>query len=641
MSKAVKSTPGRRRLFEEDDRVKINLPGEKSRNASIAQYDTAARKLLVKYENEKQVDKTWISTKHAQRIDAKGKVIPRPTPSRTESRSNSRGRSTSPNKKVKAISSRTRSKSRERVTADFSADDSQSAAEPTKVSAKKSPKKRKTISTPKRTAKSALKDAEFSADDEEQDLTAAAEKNSREMPSVSNCFSFCSNFVCGTVTKIIKLAYFYVTFVLNAMHVSFTLFLKNVPMILSFAATLYVFLTIVDKKNIRYQSLWPLKFPATPANKIGNFKWMNVCSWNFNGWKTNFNALWSVLQFPVCMSAAFHLITYLKGCFPSYKITIGSKPRVTSQVNLMKVWMSMTALTAVVLYMDKIYPQMTKLCPIDNPITPILGKYFLLAHSYVYDGICMVFRSTSKFYFNILLLALFKSYDDFDFDFDLDWKTWFMNPIDTTSMNTRFLCTFGSEMFLQTSFFVLAARNPNNIYLWIIFNSRFVQNYLSYRAGDQEELSLRRHYTSTSLSGWFFYSNQVFKAFAFTNIWRFISKIDRVTSCKFGIAAFAGLQLASFLFSYMANKDFPSEKRNGIHGKIRHADRLADICGLAAMTALCEFNFGNVPYVVLGLFVIMQVVDVCWQEEAQRVKSKTKWETYFNRVPFKFIPKVY
>ena len=141
MSKAVKSTPGRRRLFEEDDRVKISLPGEKSRNATIAQYDTAARKLLVKYENEKQVDKNWISTKYAQRIDAKGKAIPRPTPSRTESRSNSRGRSASPNKKVKSISSRTRSKSRERVTADFSADDSQSASEPTKVSAKKSPKK--------------------------------------------------------------------------------------------------------------------------------------------------------------------------------------------------------------------------------------------------------------------------------------------------------------------------------------------------------------------------------------------------------------------------------------------------------------------------------------------------------------------
>lgn len=299
----------------------------------------------------------------------------------------------------------------------------------------------------------------------------------------------------------------------------------------------------------------------------------------------------------------------------------------------------MSVFSALVLYMDKLSPYFD-LFPIANPVTPVIRSYFMLAHSYCYDALCNVFRSTSKFYFYMLVLALFKSYDDFEFDFDLDWKSWFLNADDSTSLATRFLCQFGSDMFLQTCFFVLAARNPTNIYLWVIFNARFVQNYLQFRSTDQEESSLKRYHAG-NVSGFFYYMNQVGKVFAFTNIWRFISKIERVTSCKYSIALFAGLQLASFVLTYLSNKDWPNEKRRGIHAKIRHADRLSDICSLASMTALCEFTFGNVPYVVLGLFVVCQVVDVCMNEEAQREKSKTKWETYYRMVPFKFIPKVY
>lgn len=639
-----KATPGRRRLFQEDDRIRVSQPNKDARTAIVAQYDTAARKLLVHYDNEKQIDKNWISTKHVDRIDAKGNVIPRPTPAKSTDRSTSRGRSKSPTKKTSkksTVSSRTRSKSRERmVTAEFSADDS-AANEPQAVTAKKSPKKRKTQSTPKRAASKIKKDAEFSADDEDENLSAAAEKASREPSAAPALVSLCLNTCCNLAKTLFKLSYFYVTFFLNLMHVTFVLFLKNVPMILTFCASIYFFFFLVDKKNVRYQSLWPLKFPSIPSNKLSSWSWLGMASWEFAAWKKNFFAVWSVVQFPLFFSCALHFITYLKEqVFPAYKITIGAKPRVSTMVNLKKVWMTLTALTALVLYMDKLTPYFDKLCPVANPITPVIRSYFMLCHGYLYDGLCCVFRNTGKFYFYLLVLALFKSYDDFDFDFDLDWKTWFMNPADTTSLTTRFLCTFGSDMFLQTAFFVLAARNPSNVYLWVVFNSRFIQNYLSYRA-ETEETSVRRHYTGTNLSGWYFYSTQIFKTFAFTNIWRFVSKIERVTSCKYGIAAFAGLQLLSFILSFSANRDYPSEKRNGIHGKIRHADRLADICALAAMTALCEFSFGNAPYVVLGLYVIVQVVDICWQEEAQKTKSKTKWESYFNKVPFKLIPKVY
>ena len=51
MSK-VKTTPGRRRLFMEDDRVQVSLPKEEARFAHVSQYDTQTRKMMVKYEGE-------------------------------------------------------------------------------------------------------------------------------------------------------------------------------------------------------------------------------------------------------------------------------------------------------------------------------------------------------------------------------------------------------------------------------------------------------------------------------------------------------------------------------------------------------------------------------------------------------------
>jgi hypothetical protein len=91
----------------------------------------------------------------------------------------------------------------------------------------------------------------------------------------------------------------------------------------------------------------------------------------------------------------------------------------------------------------------------------------------------------------------------------------------------------------------------------------------------------------------------------------------------------------------LANKDWPSDKKNGIHSHIRQAAKLGDILCLASMTALCDLKFGNAPYWVLGLYVVHTLVDTVLQEEAQVAKSRTKWESYYKNVPFKFIPKVY
>ena len=176
MSK-VSSTPGRRRLYMEDDRVKVALPKQDAKFAIVSQYDTQTRKMQVKYEGEDAIDQNWILVKYVERVDEKG--IPIPKPSRS-SRSSSRGRDESNSragKKKAAVASRTRSKSRERQpTAAFSADED--ATEPVTVQAKvKSPKKKTpTRTSTRKSEKEQLKDAEFSAD-EEEDAAAKDEPN--------------------------------------------------------------------------------------------------------------------------------------------------------------------------------------------------------------------------------------------------------------------------------------------------------------------------------------------------------------------------------------------------------------------------------------------------------------------------------
>lgn len=631
------ATPGRRRLYMEDDRVKVQLPKQdEPKFAVVSQYDTQTRKMMVKYEGEKELDQNWINIKYVERVDGEGNAIPKPA---RASRSSSRGRDTSTSRaSKKSVATRTRSKSRERVsTAAFSADED----DPVSVQAKvKSPKKKAstpTRSSARKAVKDSLKDAEFSADEEEeaasQELHEAAEANSNDTPqpaeeakSNAGCEAACKFFdnlaQCGVLA--VKLA------------------INNLPMILCLLIACYTHLFINDKKNIRASSFYnPLsksmpKFPEIPVERF-SWTWLST---DIGVWRAQVLNLWTMLKFPVIISAKLYTITYLVEFFDGYKLIIGARPRVQTKVNLRKVWFTMTALSAFVIYYEQMLPYFDMLVPIANPVTPLVKHYFGMAHGFAYDVLCMVFRSSMKFYFYMLVLAFFKSYHDFEFDFATSWQTWFMNTEGSTSLSTRFLVSFGSELFLQTSFFVLAARNPTNMYLWVIFNTRLVQNYLSVR-GEEEETAVRRHHANGSVSGWWFYLTSFLKLVCYTNIWRFISKPERLTTCKYGITAFAVLQLASFVLQFLANKDWPSDKRNGIHAHIRQAGRLADLLCLASMTALCDLKFGNAPYWILALYTVHTLVDVVLQEEAQVAKSRTKWEAYYKNVPFKFIPKVY
>lgn len=643
MSKAA--TPaGRRRLFMEDDRVKVSLPKLEARFGKVSQYDTQTRKMQVKYEGEEEIDLNWINIKYVERVTEDGSPIPRPS---RASRSSSRGRESSKTRVTKkTVASRTRSKSRERapVTAAFSADED--ATEPVVVQAKvKSPKKK--ASTPTRSSarkaeKESLKDAEFSADEEEEvnaagaALEKAAEANSKEdSASVAEPDSKSGASCDAAVQFFDNLA--------QCSVMAVKMMISNVPMILCLLIAVYSHLFIVDKKNIRASSFYnPLskslpKFPEIPVERF-SWTWLST---DLAIWKSQILNLWTILKFPVIISAKLYLINYLKEqFFDGYKIVIGAKPRCSTKVNLRKVWLFLTGVSAFIIYAEDLMPYFEKLVPIENPITPVLKNLFLMAHGHAYDIITMVFRSSTKFYFNVLVLAFFKSYHDFDFDFKTTWQRWFMNTEHSTALNTRFVIGFGSEMFLQTCFFVLAAKNPTNMFLWVIFNARLIQNYLSVR-GEEEETAVRRFHMSGNVSGWWFYLTSFFKCACFTNIWRFISKTERVTTCKYGIAAFGVLQLTSFVVTYMANKEWPSNKKSGIHAHIRQAARLGDILCLASMTALCDFKFGNAPLWVLGLYVIHTLVDAVLQEEAQVAHSRTKWESYYKNVAYKFIPKVY
>lgn len=644
MSKAT-STPGRRRLFMEDDRVKVSLPKLDAKFAKVSQYDTQTRKMQVKYEGDEEIDLNWINIKYVERVTENGESIPKPS---RNSRSSSRGRDNSKTVTKKTVASRTRSKSRERtpVTAAFSADED--ATEPVAVQAKvKSPKKK--ASTPTRSSartaeKESLKDSEFSADEEEEvaidaagaALEKAAEANSKEdSPSVVEAESKSGASCDAAVQFFDNLA--------QCSVMAVKMVLSNIPMIMCLLIAVYSHLFIVDKKNIRASSFYnPLsksmpKFPEIPVER---FSWTWLAT-DLAVWKSQILNLWTMLKFPVIISAKLYTINYLKEqFFDGYKIVIGSKPRCSTKVNLRKVWMCLTAISAFIIYAEDMMPYFEKMVPIENPVTPVLKGYFLIAHGYLYDVITMVFRSSTKFYFYMLVLAFFKSYHDFDFDFNTTWQQWFMNTEHTTALNTRFVVGFGAEMFLQTSFFILAAKNPTNMFLWVIFNARLIQNYLSVR-GEEEETAVRRFHMSGNVSGWWFYLTSFFRCACFTNIWRFISKSERVTTCKYGIGAFCVLQLASFVVTFMANKEWPSCKKTGIHAHIRQAARLGDILCLASMTALCDLKFGNAPMWVLGLYVVHTLVDAVLQEEAQVAHSRTKWETYYKNVAYKFIPKVY
>lgn len=691
------ATPGRKRLFLDDDRVQVSLPNEQPKFAAVSNYDTQSRKMLVRYEGTKTVDKNWINIKYIERVDDKGKLIPRVTRSRTPSRGRSQSgsrkeKSKSPVKKSKTISGRTRSKSRERQpTADFSADE---AVEPIKVKAKKPTSPKKSVGRPKSPARtpkknttvvdsetpkpkrssekkklpatpavekipaSPMKDAEFSADEEEivpvasagDELAKAAEQNSKDVTEAvqpaPDSARLCGMLgLCGAkavsaavccagqcIVSGVVAAFNFIVLILR-------LTLLNIPMIACFLLLNYSILFLVDKKNLRVSSFYPHpKLPELPVERM-SWTWLSN---DKDVWLNNCLNIWSLMKFPAIMSAAIYAVQYLKDdCMGGYKIILNvGRKRINTPVNLRKVWLTVTLATGFVLYAESMMPYFDKLMPFENPVTPIVKHYFLTTHSYAYDALCAVYRNTSKFYFYLLVLAFFKAYQDFDFDLDINWKSWFMNTEDTTSPQTRFLVNFCSELFIQTSFLVLATRNPTTMYLWIIFNTRFVLSWLATR-GDTEELSVRRLFQGNNVSGFHFYTCAVFKVFCYTNMWRFISKPERLTTNPYRLAIFALCQGSGFLFSLLSTKDYPSDKRNGLHSVIRQTERLSEACQLGALVALSSPSFGTVPLFVGALYLLTTLLETAWQEEAQLVKSRSKWESYFNRVPHKFIPMVY
>lgn len=124
-------------------------------------------------------------------------------------------------------------------------------------------------------------------------------------------------------------------------------------------------------------------------------------------------------------------------------------------------------------YLDSKFPEI-----LINPVTPYIRSFITLINEQLYNALTSIFLNSKSFYFSLVLLATFKAYHDFDFELGTSWKSWFLNNEMTTSLTTRFNVSFGLEMFLQIAYLVLAVKNPNNKYLWLLVNANFVQGFL-------------------------------------------------------------------------------------------------------------------------------------------------------------------
>lgn len=659
-----------RRLFEPDDSVIIEID-DKKRKGTIAEYDAKGRKVIVKYDGNKKIEDAWISTKHVTRVDKNGKPV-----QKARSRSTSRGRTPAAkkNKSPARSSSRTRSSSRGRKpkanSADFSSADEAALNDPTPVKIRKSPARKKATKTPAK-AKTFLKDAQFSADDEPEKSTpakkgksknqVAIEKNSKDTtaaePAAKACkYNFLKINLCGfcpvkSICCCWKQMVDFAFSMFNMFMLICKLTLNNLPMVLTWYVANASIFFLMDKKNVRLNHFHKDNFqlPAFPYNFdfIMNIKLMSC---DFNVWKANFMSVWNVVEFPVYLMLCFKKIDYLQNYFGGFKMIVGSSPRVSTKVNLRKVWLTQILFCGFVIYFDSILSVIDQYFPtiLANPITPYFRQVCLWLNGKFYNILTAVFLNSKKYYFSLILLAAFQAYSDHDFDVTTKFQDWFLNADSSTNLKTRFVYTYGFEMASHLAFLVLAVKNPTNKWLWLLVNTNFVQGFLATRSTESpndgqsaEATTIRRFYQGTLISGFWFYFMQIYKLFTVMSFWRFINKTKTMTSCQYQLYAFAVVLMISNILKFQAGANYPSEKRFGIHGKIRNAGRLAEILYVASLVLLCDFKFGNAPLVMLALYTFMQILDIKIAEACALQKSRTKWAAYHTKVPFRFIPKVW
>jgi len=662
-------TPGRNRLFNDGDRVvhKDAKTGTE-KFGTVLNYEPSARKLFVEFDGPKGKGskklEEWVSVAKVDRVNEKGKVIPK-TP---KSRSNSRGRadakkktpktapkakSKSPSKKP-SIASRTRSKSPARRTirnADFSSADEAAMIVP--KSRKKSPTKKKSPEkTPSRTRKTAATAplqyaADFSADDEKpedaQNITELIESNSLEnqtktTTATTTCLYFsnvctfsksCCNFMCTNLTALFSLLFFTIKTTL-----------QNLPMFVLFMGTMYTTIWSIDKKNLRLSS--STKLPTLP---IDSFSWTWLSS-DLKVWKANALSLYTILKLPFVLSFWFYSVTMLQNWFAGYNVVIGSKPRSKSKVNLKKVWLVYLLSAAFILNAELLWSCMKNYVPVQaniviDPITPCVSNL----HSCLYNMLCMLYRQQAKIIFTLFGLALFCSYLDNDFDFpEMSLKNWFINESaseNNVPLRSRFTIAFMTDVAIQVSLLILCSRNPNNYYLWIAFVNQAVKMFISVKDTDNEEQTLRRYHQSTSVSGYWFYFSHIIRFFVVLNFWRYTSKIEKIPVCKIRMAAFSLCQVASCYFGLQANDNYPNTKMTGIHQHIRNPETLAHIMFVLSLLSISDCKIGNQVHWVTWTGIIIEILDMLLNEKSAIARAPGKYSTYFSKVKHRIIPKIF
>lgn len=723
-----------RKLFEDGDKVEVTVDGKTSQ-ATIAQYDTNARKVIVKYEGQEEVDQTWIPIKNVAKLDDKGKPI-----KRERSRSRTRGQSpartpaakkaTSPKK---AVSTRTRSKSRDRSKptaagdantkklvnpADFSADEeaintpaaattrgrttskksSESSKKAAAASKSQSPSRERKASTKSKTATKAgaaknasktaavaaapkpapLKDPDFSADEEEANIEKIVEANSntedfKEPAAAKTCgLRKMGDCICQMSQKIagclrVKTGCTYMgacqgvqwtccqtvaalKFLWAMSVLMFKTIITNIPMVLTYYVTNMIVLFLIDKKNVKLSQFYPENFvlPTLPDNP---FLKLDLLSLDLAVQQANLMTLVCFLKYPVVMLLAFHSITQLQNFYDGYKIVVGANPRKTTVCNLRKVWLTYMLVTAFVMYFESFLPYVDQYFPevLTNPVTPYFRNGLLYVNSQLYEALTCIFLNSKKFYFTLILLATFKAYQDFNFDLSTSWKKWFLNDELSVSYDTRFNVTFGLEIFEQLAYLVLAVKNPGNKFLWFLVNMNFWNAFLTTRSSDSnsdksqtiEGMSIKRFYQGSLTSGFWFYFYNLYKLFCYMSFWRFINKAKVMTSNPYQLGAFFLVCVIATILKFSSHINFPPEKRFGIHGKIRNAERLSEILHVFSLSLLCDCKFGNAPCVISTIYIILQILDLHISEECCLSRSQNKWKTYFNKVEYRLIPRVY
>lgn len=457
--------------------------------------------------------------------------------------------------------------------------------------------------------------------------------------------------------------------IFNFLIASLKIIAINLPMVLTWYMSNVLILFLIDKKNVRLSQFSRENFALPDVGEYLKMNWQWT-SLDADVWILNLTSLWSILKMPLFMATAFQTISYLKdSVFPGYKLIIGSSPRISTKTNLRKVWLTYMVSSLLIIYLanildffeDKFVSNFSSkfelpavlsfLGYITEPISkflPILKSLILTGNDHLYSALTAIFLSSKSFYFSLILLATIKSYHDYDFEFGRKWQSWFLNDEVSTSFTSRFNVSFGFEMFSQIAYLVLAVKNPSNKYLWLLVNANFIQGFLATRSVEMksdgqtaEGLSVRRHYQGTLISGFWFYYYHIFKLFTIMSFWRFINKPKTMTSNPYQLGAFVVLLVSSHILKYFASRDFPSEKRFGIHGKIRNSERLSEIVHVASLLCLCNFKFGNAPIVISCLYLLFQILDLHIAEECALNRSQSKWKTYFNKVGYRFIPKVY